>query len=391
MRGRQRWRPLLVDGLIGVALFAGSFVPGLSGEGIDIGDLSRQRTDVVAVSLWLVMALGLVPRRRVPVLGLCVAGAAFSADQLIGYRPVLASLAVFGALYSVGAHTGGRSRLAATVGMLLVGIGLCAALHGRGSPTTLTEFASFLLVLAGVVALGAFVQSRQQAAALRAKESARAATASERGRIARELHDVVTHHVTAVVVQADAAAYATDAGAAALRETLATIAETGRRALADLRHQLDVLGDGEAPTAAADQRSPAVGDIRQLVRHASETGLDVAYEQHGEPPGLDDAVALAGFRVVQEALTNALKHAPDAHHRVLVEYADDGCVAISAVSTPSVGPRQSGLAMPSGSGRGLTGLRARLAALHGDLSAGPEPDGGFAVRARIPAGGRAGS
>lgn len=392
VRGRRWCRLPLADGLIGVGLFVGSFVPGLSGEGVGLGDLPRHRTGAVAVGLWLVMALAIVPRRRVPALSLFVVGAAFSADQLIGYRPVFASLALFGALYSVGAHMDGRSRLAATVCALLAGVGLCAALHGRGSPATLTEFASFLLVLAVFVALGAFVQSRQQAAAYRARESARAATADERARIARELHDVVTHHVTAIVVQADAAAYAADADRAALAGTLATIAGTGRRALADLRHQLDVLGEGEAPAAAMDQRAPAVRDARELVRHAAETGLDVAYEQHGEANGLDDAVALAGFRVIQEALTNAIKHAPDARHRVLVDYAGDGHVAISVVSTPSVATRQSGSSpVPSGSGRGLTGLRARVAALHGDLSAGPAPDGGFAVRARIPPGGRAGS
>lgn len=391
----RRWRrcpPPLVDGLIGVALFVGSFVPGLSGEGVDLGDLSRHRTDAVAVGLWLVMAMAIVPRRRMPALSLCVVGVAFGADQLVGYRPAFASLALFGALYSVGAHMDGRARLAATVGALVAGVGLGAGLHARGSPTTLTEFASFLLVLAVFVALGAFVRSRQQAAARRTEESAHAATASERARIARELHDVVTHHVTAIVVQADAAAYAVDADRAALAGTLATIADTGRRALGELRHQLDVLGDGETPTAAVDQRSPAVGDVRELVRHASETGLDVAYEQQGEPDGLDDAVALAGLRVVQEALTNAIKHAPDARHRVLVEYGEDGCVAISAVSTPSVAAGRSGSSpVPSGSGRGLTGLRARVAALHGEFSAGPEPDGGFAVRARIPAGGHAGS
>ena len=208
----------------------------------------------------------------------------------------------------------------------------------------------------------------------------------ERERIARELHDVVTHHVTAMVVQADATPYLLDGDRGLVEANLSSISDTGRRALGDLRELLNVLSPAHDRPSAP--RGPTAGKLQELVEQTRTVGQPVELIEDWDPDLLEDGVDLTAYRVVQEALTNALKHAPgrrtvvhvrrDAPDRVVVEVTTDGPGAGVATVLARARP-----AVPSG--RGLDGLRRRVAMAGGELAVGPEADGRWVVRATLPA------
>ncbi|WP_430625799.1 sensor histidine kinase [Streptomyces sp. NBC_01264] len=208
----------------------------------------------------------------------------------------------------------------------------------------------------------------------------------ERARIARELHDVVTHHVTAMVVQADAAQFLLTSAPEKAGEGLAAVSDTGRLALTDLRHLLGVLeatGEGASRDLAGAGRAPAPGRLGDLVEQARRSGQPVEFIERGEPGPRGGDVELAAYRVVQEALTNAMKYASGKPTRVRVRQEDDRKEIVVTTDGPTAAP----LARKSGrepGGRGLAGLRTRLRMLNGQLEAGPRPEGGFEVRATIP-------
>ncbi|WP_233221318.1 sensor histidine kinase [Streptomyces carminius] len=207
----------------------------------------------------------------------------------------------------------------------------------------------------------------------------------ERARIARELHDVVTHHVTAMVVQADAAQFLLTSAPERAGEGLTAVSDTGRRALTELRYLLGVLeatGESASADPARAGRAPTLGRVGDLVEQARRSGQPVGFSEQGERRPRSVDVELAAYRVVQEALTNAMKYAAGKPARVLlrhgaehieIEVTTDGPVAAPVTRKPG----------PAG-GRGLAGLRARVRMLDGELEAGPRPEGGFEVRATIP-------
>jgi signal transduction histidine kinase len=202
-----------------------------------------------------------------------------------------------------------------------------------------------------------------------------AVRAAERTRLARELHDVVAHHVSMMVVQAEAGA-ATDAGPAAFDG----IAGTGRQALAELRRLLTVLRGDDHQASTAPQ--PGLSEVGDLVDQVRSAGLAVEYRSEGTPRPLPAGVDLSAYRVVQEGLTNVMKHAGTARATVTVRYATD-CVELRVVD-------DGGGARPDGrlpGGFGLVGLRERVALFGGDLEAGPTDDGdGYALAVRLPIG-----
>lgn len=206
---------------------------------------------------------------------------------------------------------------------------------------------------------------------------ARAAVVEERGRIAREMHDVVSHSVSLMVVQAGAARHLLDKDSAQSRDAILAIEEVGREALVELRRTLGVLRDDGAPSALTPQ--PGAAQIPDLVERARASGLQVDYEVDGEPRGVLPGAALVVYRVVQEALTNATRYAAGARTRVRVGW-EPSTVEISVVDDGGTAP-----AAPAGSGLGLVGMQERVAAYGGTLRAGPTRDGrGFEVRARLP-------
>jgi signal transduction histidine kinase len=283
---------------------------------------------------------------------------------------------VYVALYSVGVHQERFRRVIAVVASAAY-VMLCVAMLLLGSPVGLSEFLVFYLLFAACWVGGTFVRGQRLQETERRRLAAEAATAAERARIARELHDVVTHHVTGIVVQADATQFVATSPDRVVT-ALSTIGGAGRRALAELRYLLDVLeATGESPM-------PVAGSVRDLVEQTRSGGQPVELVEDGDQPALPAGVGLAVYRVVQEGLTNAVKYAEGRPTTVRVGYRDDRVEVevTNAAAEVSVGAR-SGLS----GGRGLAGLRDRIGALGGELAAGEQPDGGFRLHASIPVGG----
>ncbi|MGI5500207.1 sensor histidine kinase [Lentzea sp. CA-135723] len=367
----QRWRALDVrvqDAPIALALVLGSLVPALHSKGTQLGELPTRPFDWLAIVVIAVECLPLVFRRKWPLVVLALVSAAFVVDQLRGYHTV-AGTALPIALISAGLHLE-RDRLAAVIAASVAYLGLAVALDLSGSTEGVAGFVTFYLALAAAWAIGAWLRLSRSAEAERRQHVAAATRVAERTSIARELHDVVTHHVTAMVVQAEAARYLS-AAPDKLDQTLQAITDTGRRSLTDLRHLLDLLNPDHSPER--------VGDLRTLVEQTRLAGQPVSFAEEGEATGDAGSAEAVAYRVVQEALTNALKYAHGNPTNVYVRYGErDITVEVGtsgALSSTPVG----------GSGRGLAGLRERVDVLGGEFSAGGS-DGAFVVKARIPAG-----
>ena len=213
------------------------------------------------------------------------------------------------------------------------------------------------------------------------EEQAERAVVEERTRIARELHDVIAHNVSVMVVQASAGEELFDADPERARESLASVAATGRAALAELRRLLGVsrAEEGERP-AASYTPQPGIQYLDELVRQVRETGLAVELSVLGEPRELPEGVGLCGYRIVQEALTNTLKHAAASEAHVSVRYVSDA-LELQVLDDGRGAPATNGGA---GAGHGLIGMRERVALFGGELSARSRPGHGYEVRARIP-------
>lgn len=204
--------------------------------------------------------------------------------------------------------------------------------------------------------------------------AAREAVVEERARIARELHDVIAHHVSTMVVQAGAERRVLGPGQDDTREVLSTIERVGRGALGEMRRMVAMLREEPGEELAPQ---PRLADVPVLVEQLRAAGLPVELTVTGEVRELPVGLELSSYRIIQEALTNALKHAGDAAATVTVDYGEDALEIV--VSDDGRGP------MPEGSqGHGLVGMRERVTMYGGQLHAGPSQDGGFAVRARMP-------
>ena len=205
---------------------------------------------------------------------------------------------------------------------------------------------------------------------------ARAAVAEERARIARELHDVVTHHLNLVVLQAMAASGTLDRDPERVREPLQVIERSGREALTEMRRLLGVLRDEDAERPLTPQ--PGVEDVDALIGSARTAGLAVGLAVSGTPRRLPAGLALTVYRIVQESLTNAARHAAGSRVGVSLRYEPD------ALDVAVVDDGGAPVGQAPGGGRGLLGMRERVAVFAGTIEAGPVPDGGFAVHARLP-------
>ncbi|MFF3501595.1 sensor histidine kinase [Streptomyces sp. NPDC003247] len=389
-RAGQVWRRLDVtvrDLPLGILFLAASFLPGLRGHGTEVGDLPTRPFDALAVVALALESLPLAVRRRWPVVSLALVTCGFALDQLRGYHSA-AGTALPIVLISAGSHLEHRRRtIVVLLSVAYVPLAIALSLLGSGDETP-AEFVTFYLVLALAWGAGAWLRSTRIAEAERRERVAAETRTAERTRIARELHDVVTHHVTAMVVQAEAARYLT-AAPERLEQSLTAVSDTGRRAITDLRHLLDLLNPdhgtststGTGTAEAKELRTPAVGRVLTLVEQTRRAGQPVDFTEQGTPPASTGSADLVAYRVVQEALTNALKYAHGSRTSVEVRHGE-GEITVE-VSTDGTGSRT---AAAVGSGRGLAGLRERVDVLGGDFSAGSSTDGGFTVRARIPAG-----
>jgi len=207
------------------------------------------------------------------------------------------------------------------------------------------------------------------------EERARSAVTEERARIARELHDVVGHSVSVMTVQASAVRRLLRPEQQREREALLIVEQTGREALAEMRRMVGVLRRPEEAPALAPQ--PSLEHLGKLVEQAREAGLPVDLRVEGEPLPIPAGVDLTAYRLVQEGLTNALKHARAERAQVLVRYAD-GDIEVT------VSDDGRGAGSGDGGGHGLVGMRERVAVYGGELEAGPRPEGGYRLRAKLP-------
>jgi signal transduction histidine kinase len=257
--------------------------------------------------------------------------------------------------------------------------------------------AAFSLILIAVI--GNAMQARDRMRRMQAEHAAatRRALDEERALIASELHDVVTHNVSVMIVQAGAARQVLAADPAEATAALLAVESSGRAAMTELRHLLGLLspagiGAGSATGLAPDgtdagsdlSPQPGLGQLQPLIDRLTAAGLPVELQVGGTPRALPPGLDLAAYRVVQEALTNVLKHAGKPKTTVRLDYAEAGLVVEvtdAGRPIPAAGPPAS--AVP-GSGRGLLGLRERIALYGGELDAGPRPGGGWLVRARLP-------
>jgi signal transduction histidine kinase len=390
-----------VDGLLGVLVTAWQLGLLLVTQTYyESGRLHYIKPDALAVLLIAAQGLPLVWRRRRPLLVLVVVLLANTTYYALGYPLTGYDLALLIAVYSAAAYTSQRTSLLAasvTIGSFVVLYAFRVGPFWASAPFSLLGW--LVVIFGGMWLWGRYVQVRRaytaelEARAERAEHDreaeARRAVAAERARIARELHDVVAHHVSVSVVQAGAARQVLDSDPDRTRSALAAIEEAGRRALTAMPSLLRALRTDDADEARAPQ--PTLADVDDLVAGVTAAGLPVTLQVQGTrrplPPGLD----LSAYRIVQEALTNSLKHAGPAHAEVVLCYGpealelrvvDDGQGLESAFGRyPSDSDRQ-----VRRSGHGLVGMRERVALFGGELHAGARPEGGYQVVARLPLG-----
>jgi signal transduction histidine kinase len=338
--------------------------------------------DVFAALLLLVGPAVLTVRHRYPVAVLSVVFATNIIYGLLDYPEGPVWLALIIAFVTV--VMSGRRVIAGT--FLVAGyssflwLGYIAGTEERPELQHALGLAAWLLVLFAVAEIARSRRERAiEAERTRAEESARRAS-EERLRIARELHDVLAHNISLMNVQAGVALHLIDERPEQAREALAAIKQASNEALGELRSVLDILRYGNENVP----RSPTSGlaDLENMISRAEAAGVRVTKSVTGAPVPLPPKVDLAAFRIVQEALTNVTRHAGRAHARINVTYGDrDLIVGVE----DDGGEGGSSAAVPaSGGGRGIRGMRERAAALGGEVDAGPRPEGGFAVRARLP-------
>jgi signal transduction histidine kinase len=340
-------------------------------------------TPTAAYLLVVAACLALVARRRYPLAVLALSGAAVVTYSLLGYVNGAVLLAPAIALYSVAKAFSVRWTL--SISVLTLG-GLMAA-TAANNPFGLTGGGFDLIpaVIAAAVFGGIAVRNRNAYVAsiqARAEGEALRRVDEERLRIARELHDVVAHTMATINVQAGMAAHVLADQPAVAGEALQTIRAASKDGLRELRAILNVLR--QADEGDPTQPAPGLAQLDALVSGAERAGLPVAVRRFGSPRTLPAPVDVTAYRIVQESLTNVIRHAGPATATVVISY--DGLGLQLEITDTGLGVGPGPLALAGGTaGYGLTGMRERVAAVGGTTQAGPGPGGGFRVLARLPA------
>ena len=333
----------------------------LAAAAVAVGSAFHHGRPELTVPVALAGSLALVWRRRFPV-GVLAIETALAAVFLVagGFWLVPAAAVAVGTV----AATLPRERSLQLAGLSTAVLAGAALLGGHDQAHLIPG--AVLFVIAWVIG------DTKQAAERERDERSNRAVLAERARIARELHDVVSHNVSVMVVQAAAGYDVFETHPERAREALQAVEETGRRALGELRKLLDVSDDGERTSP-----QPGLARVDELAARVRTAGLEVSLTFEGTPRAVPEAVDLSAYRIVQEALTNTLKHAHASRAEVHVRYETD--VLEVEVSDDGIGPTGS-----TGDGRGLIGMRERVSLFGGELLAGATAAGGFLVRARMP-------
>jgi signal transduction histidine kinase len=380
-----RDKPIIADFLLAVGVAAVSL-------GVLVGSPERSHGPVsrTAVMLVLLQTLPLAARRRWPLAVLAVVEVASALYLASGpQESVTTSLGVAVALYTIASCT--ERRLSLRLAGLVAGLNALILLVNivLGRPQSVASFFVVTALVVGSWSLGdnmrtrraylAQLEERARRLAREQEETARRAVEEERTRIARELHDVVAHHISAIAIQASAGAEIAERDPPRAREVLHFIQETSREALAEMRAMLNVLDSrSELGTDRAPQ--PSLAHVERLLNQSRAAGLPVTLRIEGDVRPLPEALDLSAYRIVQEALTNILKHAGPARGALLIRYTPD------ALELEISDDGRSPLGVPDGIGvgRGLVGMRERVALFGGELVAGPAEGHGFSVHARLP-------
>ena len=372
MRLRELWPSYVFDAVV-VGLAVAAVVEAL----VD----PMQRPSAVTAPVAILWTLPLLFRRRFPLGAPAIVFLTLASESLlVPGDPVTSStvnaFALIAAFGVAGAHELPRAALAGGA----IGYATLVAIVGGEQPGVGDALPIFLLCGVGWAIGRAFSERGRRATAAEERaeqlEQAHAlAAADERARIARELHDIIGHSVSVMTVQAGAARLLLEEDASRAREPLLSVEETGRQALADMRRLLGILRGGDDRAALVPQ--PGMNDVSALVDHVRAAGLEIDLTVDGDPVELQPGLDLTAYRTLQEALTNALKHASPPRARVVVRYGRDRLdleVANDARASDTGSP-----------GLGLSGMRERVTLYGGTLHAGAV-DGGFVVRAALPLG-----
>ncbi|MGW6145671.1 sensor histidine kinase [Streptomyces sp. NPDC055140] len=397
-RGGQRLRqadracPWVLDTAVVVLVFLMFCLPDLLHGGADDDGPRRFRLAFTQLPVAGMLALqaGLVLpllwRRRKPVAAFGAIAAVFVLQSSLG-AALRADVALLVALYSLAPH--GRLRQLPWACAAMAGTLALVAVRASSAVSVWDALFFLLSTATAALALGLMIRIRRaQLAGLRDRaarleierdQRSRLATATERTRVAREMHDIVGHNLSVIITLADAGAYATDIAPERGKEALQLIGDTGRQALGEPRRVLGVLREAADGPPGEPELSPQPGtaDIGALCAKVRAAGLEVVYRTSGDVDALDIGIQLTVYRIVQEALTNTLKHADTdtrVHLAILVE---DGRLTIRVQDTGPARPAGA----PNNEGHGLVGMRERAAHYGGSISAGPTGGGGWSVEA----------
>lgn len=349
---------------------------------------SHVRLDFLSVPLLLLQTLPIAVRRRDPMRVLYVTGAAITAYSLMGYADTNDGLGIFIAFYTVAAN---MPRRRATIAAAITAVGIFISFASYAAANSLTgwtysmtstyiSFGIAWLIGDNLRVRRAYTRELEERAVdlVREREDKAAqAVTEERARIARELHDVVAHYVSVMVVQAGGARRIVDKDPEAAKGALEAVESAGRTALTEMRRMLEVLRADDPGMGP----QPGLGEIERLVQQVRDAGLPVELELAGEVCCLPAGMDLAAYRIVQEALTNSVKHGGKATASVKVVYSPD-TLEIEVVDDGR-GAAALLLAGDSG-GHGLIGMKERVGLFGGTLEAGPVLTGGYRVFARMP-------
>ncbi|MFF3554742.1 sensor histidine kinase [Streptomyces tsukubensis] len=340
--------------------------------------------------LLAVLPFPLLRRRPLPALALMLAGsfiALLTADRqpLPWPAPGSPQTAQFGYLQAlltdiaVACIAAGRQRRTATAAAVMTfAVQVAAVFHQRaGSELLVSHLLLLTLVLVLAWMTGSMVRERRDHAETVRTQTAAQAVMAERLRIARELHDMVAHSIGIIAIQAGTGRRVVDTQPDEARKALAVIETTSRDTLAGLRRMLGALRRAD-PEGVPLTTAPGLGDLERLAEITGDGGVRVDLDRRGEHRELPAEVELSAFRIVQEAVTNVVRHAGTDRCRVVVDYREDELL----VEITDDG--RGAAAAAAGSGYGLTGMRERAVLLHGRFTAGPRPDGGFRVTAALP-------
>lgn len=369
-----RWRipPSIVD--IGLAALVAAVVD----IAIHVANEPGERVpDLGAYLIGAALGAVLLARRYQPLLVLLASVVLLIVYYAVDYPGLAPALPLAAALYT--AAVAGHLRWAVLVAGVFMAAGVFVGLFRLHDPvfSLLTGAIQDLALLGAVILLGETVRNRRIRLAEAGERAARR-VAEERLRIARDVHDIVGHSIAAVTLQAGLARDLFDESPSESREALDVVVRTVRDAMADLKMTVGVLRSG-APGSDDWAPAPSLSDVDKLVEVSGHLGLSVTLSRSGEPRPLPGVVELSAYRIIQESLTNVVKHAGATSAAVGVHYGPTELIV--EVTDNGRGPGNT-----AGSGYGMVGMTERAAALGGKLSVGPGPTGGFRVRATIPVG-----